>query len=102
VSDSADETPERRWFPARVGGIFYLLTIAAALVGLAIVAAGAWRNGVRLLAVGLLLAAVLRVILPEEKSGMLAVRHRYLDAFLLTGVGATMLFLASSIPPQPG
>jgi hypothetical protein len=94
-------SPTRRWFPSRVGGIFYLAILGATIVGLGIVASGAWRNGVRLIAAGLIVAAVLRLVLPEPQAGMLAVRHRLLDATILAGLGVAIVFLASSIPNQP-
>lgn len=94
-------SPARRWFPSRVGGFCYLVIMAGTLIGLGIVAAGAWRNGVRLLAAALIVAAALRVFLPEPQAGMLAVRHRFLDAGILAAAGAAIVFLASSIPNQP-
>lgn len=94
-------SPTRRWFPARVGGIFYLVIMVAMIVGLGIVASGAWRNGVRLIAAALIAAATLRIVLPEPQAGMLAVRNRWFDAGLMAGIGAAILFLASSIPNQP-
>ncbi len=105
--DSAEDPLEeefshtRRWFPARVGGIFYLVIMAAMIVGLGIVASGAWRNGVRLIAASLFAAAALRVVLPEAQAGMLAVRNRWFDAGLMASLGAAIAFLASSIPNQP-
>ncbi len=94
-------SPTRRWFPERVGGIFYLAIMAGVVIGLVVVLSGAWRNGVRIIAVGLLAAATLRLILGEPQAGMLAVRHRALDAAILGGIGAAILVLASSIPNQP-
>jgi Protein of unknown function (DUF3017) len=99
--DVGGYSPNRRWFPARLGGLGYLVVMAATLVGLGVVATGAWRNGVRLVAVALILAAILRATLPEPQAGMLAVRHRFLDAGILAVVGAVVIFLASSIPNQP-
>lgn len=101
LTGDEEYSPIRRWFPARVGGFFYLAIMAATIVGLGIVAAGAWRNGLRLIAAALIVAAALRVFLPEPQAGMLAVRHRFLDAGILAAVGAAIVFLASSIPNQP-
>ena len=101
VSPDEPFTPTHRWFPERIGGILYLGIMAATVIGLGIVASGAWRNGVRLIAAGLIAAAIIRLVLREQQAGMLAVRHRVLDATILGGVGAAILFLASSIPNQP-
>jgi hypothetical protein len=100
-SGEAEYSPVRRWFPARVGGIFYLAIMAATVVGLGIVASGAWRNGVRLMAAAMIAAAALRLVLREPQAGMLAVRHRFLDAAILTAAGVAIIVLASSIPNQP-
>ncbi len=60
-----------------------------------------WRLGVRILAASLAAAAGLRLVLPKRDAGMLAVRHRLLDVFLLGGVSVVLFALATSIPDQP-
>jgi ABC-type bacteriocin/lantibiotic exporter with double-glycine peptidase domain len=50
------------------------------------------------IAVGLLLAAVLRLVLPARRAGLLVVRSRRLDVALLLVLGAALLALASSVP----
>jgi hypothetical protein len=40
-------------------------------------------------------------VLANRDAGMLAVRNRFLDAFLLTGCGVALIALASSIPDMP-
>lgn len=100
-ADEEDFSPTPRWFPARVGGIFYLVIVMGVIVGLGIVVSGAWRNGVRLIAASLIAAAALRLVLPEPQAGMLAVRNRWLDAGFMAALGAAIGFLASSIPNQP-
>ncbi len=92
---------ERR-YPSTIGGVFYLLVLAAGATGIAIVWSGDWRLGIRCLAGGLCFAAMLRLVLPTRDAGMLAVRHRFFDAVLLGGVGAALFFLATTIPDQPG
>jgi len=91
---------ERR-YPSTIGGLFYLLVLAAGGVGIAIVWTGDWRLGIRCLAAGLCLAALLRLVLPGRDAGMLAVRSRVFDVVLLGGVGAALFFLAQTIPNQP-
>ena len=59
---------------------------------------GLWAEGHGL---PLLAAALLRLVLAARDAGMLAVRNRFFDAFLLTGAGVALIVLASSIPPQP-
>jgi hypothetical protein len=98
---AAEEQEEERRYPSTIGGAFYLIVLAVAAVGIAIVWSGDWRLGIRCLAGGLCFAAVLRLVLPARDAGMLAVRNRFFDAFLLGGVGVAIFFLAATIPNQP-
>lgn len=93
---------EGRRYPSTIGGAFYLLVLVTAIVGVGIVWAGNWRLGVRCLAGALLVAAVMRLVLPAKDAGMLAVRHRAVDCVLLAGLGGALVFLAQTIPNQPG
>lgn len=97
----AAEDAERR-YPSTIGGAFYLVVLAATAVGIAMSASGSWRAGIQVIAGALILAAVLRLVLPRRDAGMLAVRHRFFDCLLLAGVGGALIFLAQTIPDQPG
>ena len=44
---------------------------------------------------------MLRLVLPEDDAGMLAVRHRALDVAFLVLIGTALFVLASTIPDQP-
>nr|WP_281367467.1 DUF3017 domain-containing protein [Nocardioides kongjuensis] len=69
-------------------------------VGLVVAAASDWRVGLRIMSGGLLVAAALRLGLPEKDAGMLAVRHRFLDVGILVAVAVGLILLAGSIPEQ--
>jgi hypothetical protein len=101
LADGLAEEQERR-YPSTIGGAFYLVVLAVAAIGIGIVWSGDWRLGTRLLAGSLCFAALLRLVLPARDAGMLAVRNRWFDAILLGAIGAAILFLASTIPNQPG
>ena len=88
--------------PQTLGGTIYLLVLAAALVGLGIVAAGAWRTGVGWIGAGLLLAALARLLLAEEAAGMLRVRRKWSDVLMLTVAGIALLVLSIVVPTQSG
>ena len=88
--------------PSTLGGVIYLIVLAAALVGVGIAASGAWRTGVRGLALALMGAAAARLVLPDDNAGMLRVRRKALDAAILIGAGVALLALAATIPNQPG
>lgn len=105
VSEIAEEIAEEegRRYPSTIGGFFYLWVLAAAALGVAWAWLGDdWRLGVTWISGALLAAAGLRLVLPRRDAGMLAVRHRLVDVLLLGALGGTLLFLARTIPNQPG
>ena len=102
AADEIELAQDERRYPSTIGGAFYLVVLATGTIGIAIVWGGDWRLGIRCLAAGLCFAALLRLVLPRKDAGMLAVRHRLVDTFLLGGMGAALFFLATTIPNQPG
>ncbi|MBW0088453.1 DUF3017 domain-containing protein [Pseudonocardia sp. KRD-184] len=56
-----------------------------------------WRQGGVLLGGALLVAAVLRVALPPEQAGLLAIRSRVLDVVCYVVPGIVMVLLAVTI-----
>ena len=98
----AGAVEEARRYPSTIGGAFYLGILIATVVGIGITWAGNWRLGIRWMAGALIVAALLRLVLPRRDAGMLAVRHRLFDCLLLGGVGGALIFLAQTIPDQPG
>jgi hypothetical protein len=97
-----DGDEEERRYPSTIGGAFYLLVLAAVAVGMGIVVLGEWRTGVRTMGGALILAAAVRLVLRARDAGMLAVRHKVFDALVLLVLGGLLIFLAGSIPEQPG
>jgi hypothetical protein len=75
------------------------------VVGLIVVAAfglvvaGYWRRGALVLAVGVGVAATLRISLTEERAGLLAVRSKGIDFVTTATVSATMFYVAWTIDP---
>jgi hypothetical protein len=98
--DSPPVGDERR-YPSTIGGMFYLLVLATVAVGITIAALDEWRTGMRVMGGALVLAALARLVLRARDAGMLAVRHKVLDAVILLVLGALLIFLAGSIPDQP-
>ena len=94
-----DEEPRR--YPSTIGGAFYISILVAAGMALVVAARSDWRLGVQILGGAVLVAALLRLILASRDAGMLAVRHRAFDVFLLTSAGVALIVLAGSIPNQP-
>jgi hypothetical protein len=72
------------------------LCLVAAFV---LVAAGYWRRGALVMAIGVGLASALRLALPEDRVGLLAVRSRIVDVATTASVSAAMLYIAWTIDP---
>ena len=68
-----------------------------ALVGLGLVLTQHWRRGAVLLGVALLVAAALRVTVPAERVGLLAIRGKAVDVLCYSGFGVAMVLLAATI-----
>jgi hypothetical protein len=64
-----------------------------------LVVAGYWRRGALVLAIGVAVAAALRLTLPEDRAGLLAVRSRGIDVATTASVSATILYIAWTIDP---
>lgn len=99
-AEPVDPDDPRR-YPSTIGGMFYLLVLAVVAAAMVIVALGEWRTGIRLMGGALAFAAAVRLVLRSRDAGMLAVRHKMLDALILLVLGGSLIFLAGSIPDQP-
>jgi hypothetical protein len=75
-----------------------LAVIVAVGVGLAMVALEHWRRGLVVIGISLMVAGLLRLLLPVRRVGFLAVRSRPVDVVLLAGVGAAVVAVALAIP----
>ncbi len=73
----------------------FLIFIAA----FGLVIAGYWRRGALVLAIGVGVAAALRLALPDDRAGLLAVRSRMIDFVTTASVSAAMLYIAWTIDP---
>ncbi|HJP78377.1 MAG TPA: DUF3017 domain-containing protein [Pseudonocardiaceae bacterium] len=56
-----------------------------------------WREGSAWIGGALLLAAVLRAVLPPRTAGMVAVRGRFVDVLWCVGLAACILFIAYTL-----
>ena len=77
------------------------ITIVLAGVGVALilVAFDYFRRGAVVLAGSVLLAAFLRLLLPEREAGLLAVRSRRVDVVILGTFGLLLALFAFWVPP---
>lgn len=80
-----------QWPIVTVAGIF--------AVSLVLVAAGFWRRGAFLIGVAVGVAAVFRLVLPDDRAGLLVVRNKSLDFATMTTISLVMLYTAYTIDP---
>lgn len=80
-----------QWPILLVGLIF---TAAFGLAG-----ANFWRRGALLIGIGVGIAAVLRLALPDDRAGLLVVRSRTIDFATTATVSAVVLYIAWTIDP---
>ena len=82
---------QAQWPIVLVGLIF-----ATALV---LVGANFWRRGSLLIGVGVGVAAALRLVLSDDRAGVLVVRSRGIDFLTTATVAAAMVYIAWTIDP---
>jgi peptidoglycan/LPS O-acetylase OafA/YrhL len=87
--------------PFRRQHLAFVLVMVVVVVGLGRIAQYHWRDGTVIVAASLLLAALLRLVLPSDRAGLLAVRSRLLDAVTYTGFGVAILTVALTITGGP-
>jgi exosortase/archaeosortase len=58
-----------------------------------------WRRGSLLIGVGVAVAAALRLVLSENRAGLLVVRSKSTDFMTMALVAAAMLYIAWTIDP---
>jgi hypothetical protein len=56
-----------------------------------------WRQGSLLIGGALLLAALLRALLSDEKAGLLTIRSRSIDVLCYTGLALLIIMVAATI-----
>ena len=77
-----------------------ILAVAAiGLVALGLIALGFWRRGALLIGIGVGVAAALRLVLSDERAGLLAVRSKPIDVFMMAAVCAAVVYIAWTIDP---
>lgn len=88
---SARTAAKAQWPILLVGLIF---VTAFALVG-----ANFWRRGSLLIGIAVGVAAALRLVLPDDRAGLLVVRSKGMDFITTAAVGAAMVYIAWTIDP---
>ena len=74
------------------------LVLGVLAIGLVLVAVGAFRAGTVTVAGSAWCALVLRLVLTDQQAGLLVVRRRSVDAWILGALGLAALVLAVWVP----
>lgn len=78
-----------------------LLVVLAALgVGAGYAAFGHWKRSAVMIAGALVLAAVLRLVLPSHIAGLLVLRRRWIDVTLFAVLGLAIAAVSLAVPPS--
>jgi hypothetical protein len=77
------------------------VSVGIGAIGLLLTLIDGWRAGVVLFGCGVLTAGVLRLVLSDDRAGLLRVRRRTFDVALLLGMGTAVLALALAVPALP-
>ncbi|TFV65755.1 UNVERIFIED_ORG: DUF3017 domain-containing protein [Bacillus sp. AZ43] len=75
-----------------------LVVLVTVAVALAVVTVGHWRQGLVMIGVVLVAAALLRLLLPVRRVGFLAVRSRLTDVVVMATAGVLLTVLVLMIP----
>jgi hypothetical protein len=78
------------WIVEQAAFLAVLLVLAGAFVAL-IIAPGRWGRVSGVVGVAVLLAGLLRAVVPPRRVGMLAVRARWIDVVVYLAVGGAIL-----------
>lgn len=111
----ADEDPDGRAAPTRIpqyrGPVttlwqrLYTIHLPLILIGTGLVAAvllvalDRWRRGTVVFGIVTVVAAVIRLVIAEDRVGVLAVRSRGFDVATLVTLGGLIIWLGVSIAP---
>jgi DUF3017 family protein len=71
-----------------------VLALTAAAFGYLLIWPDHWRRGVGAVALAMIAAGVLRIVLPQQRAGLLRVRSRWLDVACYLSAGVAILVAA--------
>ena len=91
VREFARRVVRGQWPILLVGLIF--------IAAFGLVIAGYWRRGALVIGIGVGVAAALRLMLTEDRAGLLVVRSKGIDVVTTITVSAAVLYIASTIDP---
>ena len=87
--------------PRTLGGIFFLGVVGTVAAGLTLVALEYWRTGLVVMGAGMLAGALARLVMPDDRAGMLGIRRKFVDVVTLMMLGGGLLLVATLIRTRP-
>jgi hypothetical protein len=78
-----------------------VMVLAVLIIGLVRIVMYHWREGTVLVGIALVVAAILRALLPTERVGLVAVRGRGVDVLLYAGLGVAVMAVSLTIQGGP-
>lgn len=85
----------RRWWIAQWP---IIIVLAGVVIAMIMIAMDSFRRGSVVLSASVLLAAFLRLLLPDEDAGMLVVRSRKVDVLTLAALGIGLTIFTFWVP----
>ena len=76
-----------------------VLVVVIFVMAFALAAANFWRRGALMISIGVGVAAVLRLVLSDERAGLLVVRSKGSDFVATAVVAAAVFYIAWTIDP---
>ncbi|TCP49379.1 DUF3017 family protein [Tamaricihabitans halophyticus] len=79
----------------------FLVVVGLVAIGLVQIALYYWRQGTGMVGIALLVAAVIRLALSDDRVWLLAIRSRPVDALTYAGLGLLIVVVALTIEGGP-
>ncbi|MCF8611732.1 DUF3017 domain-containing protein [Gordonia sp. HY285] len=97
TDDRVDELRRARRIHGYIANIPFYVVLALVAVAALLVLVDRWRRGAFVFGAALLVAGTIRALLPTTRVGLLQVRSRPFDVATMAVLGASVLWLATSI-----
>lgn len=101
MTEDRRDVHDRRSARARFAQLPFAVVLLVVAVAAVRIVQYHWREGAALIGAALLLAGVLRAVLPTERAGLLAIRGRVVDIVTYAGLAAAVLYVALTIIGGP-
>ncbi|WP_329052275.1 DUF3017 domain-containing protein [Amycolatopsis sp. NBC_01488] len=101
MTEDRRDLSDRRNRPSRFTQLPFAVVLLVVAVAALRIFQYHWREGAALIGAALLLAGVLRAVLPAARAGLLAIRGKVVDIVTYAGLAAAVLYVALTITGGP-